>query len=232
LSLIVFEYMKSLNKIESNKSFNGKTNHLYGIGSIINGGYQDAVVWGSGLISNRIFWWRKGRSLDIKCCRGPLTREILLKNGYSCPEIYGDPALLMPYIYEPQNISKKYETVLVRHCSVNMNEDNVDIVKKLNIVTNDYAYFIDTLYQAKKVVSSSLHGIILAEVYGIPAVFLHENNLDLTKYKDYYYSTGREKFPIAKSIKEALELEPLPIPDFKEIQKKLVETFPSDLFAR
>lgn len=31
---------------------------------------------------------------------------------------------------------------------------------------------------------------------------------DITKYKDWYYSTGRKLFPVAKDIDEALVLKP------------------------
>ena len=51
-------------------------------------------IWGAGII-NRV------DVLDIKfkkihAVRGPLTRQKLIDKGYKCPEIYGDPALLLP----------------------------------------------------------------------------------------------------------------------------------------
>lgn len=50
----------------------GRTSHLYAIGSIIDSGYQDAVVWGSGLLRGKDrYWWRSLRKLDIRAVRGP-----------------------------------------------------------------------------------------------------------------------------------------------------------------
>lgn len=231
LSTIVVEYVKDLYGISSNISVDGKTKHLYGVGSIVDGGYQDATVWGSGVISNRLFWWRKKRRLDIRCCRGPLTRNIIIKNGYVCPEIYGDPALLMPLIYQPQSREKKSNIILIHHCSVISNTTTESDIPVLSIVTDDYKSFIDSICQAKKVISSSLHGIILAEAYGIPAVFLYENGLDMTKFEDYYLSTGRRDFPIAHTIAEAKCIEASLIPDFTDMREKLIRAFPVDLYA-
>lgn len=80
--------------------------------------------------------------------------------------------------------------------------------------------YVDQLCSAERVISSSLHGIILAESYGIPAVlYLPEEvkgNLTLYKYRDYYYGTGRYEFPIAKTIQEALQITPCMLPDLKE----------------
>lgn len=231
LSTIVVEYVKDLYGISSNVSVDGKTKHLYGVGSIVDGGYQDATVWGSGVISNRLFWWRKKRRLDIRCCRGPLTRNIIIKNGYVCPEIYGDPALLMPLIYQPQRRENKSKIILIHHCSVISNTTTENDIPVLSIVTDDYKSFIDSICQAKKVISSSLHGIILAEAYGIPAVFLYENGLDMTKFEDYYLSTGRRDFPIAHTIAEAKCIEASLIPDFTDMREKLIRAFPVDLYA-
>ena len=42
--------------------------------------------------------------------------------------------------------------------------------------------------KAKLVISSSLHGIILAETYGIPAILLMDKvTNNMFKYNDYYY---------------------------------------------
>jgi pyruvyltransferase len=101
-------------------------------------------------------------------------------------------------------------------------------------LTTDYQSFIDSLCSAKRVISSSLHGIILAEAYGVPAVlFLPESthgNLTLYKYQDYYYGTGRFEFPVAKTIQEALLVEPCPLPELKPIQERLIQAFPVDLW--
>ena len=44
----------------------------------------------------------------------------------------------------------------------------------IDVKTSDYRKFITEICQSKLIISSSLHGIILAESYGIPAIFLNE----------------------------------------------------------
>lgn len=97
--------------------------------------------------------------------------------------------------------------------------------------TDDYMSAIDEICQYEKVISSSLHGIILAEAYGISAVFfrgLHKT-VDF-KYLDYYHSTGRTKIKVAENIDEALNMEPLPLPDLSSLLKGLLDSFPYDLW--
>lgn len=223
LSVVVVEYMKKRYNL---KDMTPKTHHLYAIGSIISFGYQDTTIWGSGLIYNKEnYWWSKWRKLDIRCVRGPKTREVLLKNGYDCPENYGDPAILMPLIYQPYSCEKKYEyTVVHHHFHLTGSED------ELSPLTNDWQGFIDRLVQSKLVISSSLHGIILAEAYRVPAIMLKEEGLDIFKFEDYYNSTGRVDFPIAENVEQALQMTPSVLPDFKKLQDNLIETFPVDLW--
>lgn len=224
LSPIVTEWMKKYYNIDTDH-YTKKIKHLYAIGSIINSGYQNATIWGSGILENRLFWWRFIRKLDIRCVRGPVTRDILLKNGYQCPKIYGDPAVLMPLIYMPK-CKKQYRYTVIHHHNV-FKQENVNSISPL---VKEYKYFIDRIVQSDLVISSSLHGIILAEAYGVPAIFLHEGNLNLTKYIDWYSSTGRKEFGIAKTVDEALSL-PIPkIPDFSEMRNNLIHSFPKDLW--
>lgn len=226
LSLIVVDHMKAQHNIHTDTAAKG-TKHLYAIGSIIDGGYQDATIWGSGLHrGRRRYWWRHLRKLDIRCVRGPETRSVLMDHGYACPEIYGDPAILMPLIYQPERVEKVYDYRVVPHMIFGTGYPNA-----LSPATNDWRAFIDEIVRSKLVISSSLHGIILAEAYGIPAILLHNNNLSLFKYKDYYSSTGRYTFPIAQSVEEALSMTPAEIPDFTNMQKNLIDVFPVDLWA-
>lgn len=216
-----------------------ETKHLYAIGSILLG-YQDMTVWGSGFgiditlssffklykISHKI----KHQKVDIRAVRGPETRRILLNMGYNCPEIYGDPAILLPLFY-PKKLKKRYDYTLIPHYSKNEKyRDNENFLDSFN---KDWKSFIDRIAASKLVISSSLHGIILAESYGVPAVMLKDTpHNDITKYKDWYYSTGRKLFPIAKSVEEALNLEPslLEKNTLQKMQDGLIETFPVDLW--
>ena len=102
----------------------------------------------------------------------------------------------------------------------------------VDILTADYRSFIDRIVKSGRVISSSLHGIILAEAYGVPAVLLNYQEIDLLKYYDYYYSTGRRNVKVASSIKEALETEPMELPDLSDMQKNLLDSFPYDLFEK
>lgn len=230
LSPVVVEYLKQRNGIRHDRSCNGKTRHLYAIGSIVDVAYQNATVWGSGILNGqRSLWWRKLRSLDIRCVRGPETRRVLIANGYQCPECYGDPAILLPLIYNPTldpTHIKTYEYRVIPHHSDGDTYENA-----LSPMVVDYQAFIDELTKCKRVISSSLHGIILAEAYGIPAVLL-KHNLNMFKYEDYYHSTGRYDFPIASTVEEALVIEPAPLPELKSLQENLIRAFPADLWAK
>lgn len=227
LSLIVCEYMLTKKNL-SFKDNVGKTKHLYGIGSIIQAGAQDATIWGSGLKNGNkelCYLSNKTRKLDIKLVRGPLTRKILSENGYKCSEKYGDPALLMPLIYKPKIEKTKDYLVILHHESI------LNISSYLSTITNDYKCFINELCSSRLIISSSLHGIILAEAYGIPAILLKDKaSNNLFKYEDYYNSTGRKKFPIADTVEDALKLVPPPIPCFESLQKNILESFPYELW--
>lgn len=205
------------------------TKHLYGIGSIIQGGAQNATIWGSGLKSgNKDFNWlvRLTRKLDVRLVRGPKTREVLIANGYDCPEKYGDPALILPLLYQPKNINKNKDYLVVLH-----HETSLNVKEYLSPICHGYKEFIDELCSAKLVISSSLHGIILAETYGIPAILLMDKATNnMFKYNDYYYSTGRYEYPIAKTVEEALRMKPAALPDFTELRNNILETFPYDLW--
>jgi pyruvyltransferase len=158
-----------------------------------------------------------------------LTREALQALGHKCPEVYGDPAVLMPLVYTPKTQRNTQDYVVVNHFL-----DNTEYENCVPILTTDYSGFIDKLYCAQRVISSSLHGIILAEAYGVPAVlFLPEATKDyltLYKYQDYYYGTGRKEFPVAHTIQEALSVKPCAIPNWKPIRENLIEAFPADLW--
>lgn len=227
LSTIVTDYMIDRNEIDKRKKLT-RTKHLYSIGSIIQGGAQNCVVWGSGFKNGNSdinLFIRLTRRIDVRLVRGPLTRDLLLKYRYKCPELYGDPAILLPMIYQPKVENIKEYTVVLHHDTIHQYDNSIETL------TDDFTNFINMLCSSKLVISSSLHGIILAESYGIQAILLKDKSTqNLFKYKDYYFSTNRYNFPIANSIEEALTTKPLEVPDFTKIRENIINTFPSDLW--
>jgi hypothetical protein len=169
-----------------------KKSYLMAIGSIMNYTQPKATVWGSGIIS------RKDQFSNATFCavRGPLSRKRILELGYSCPEIYGDPAILLPNYYNP-TIEKKYEYGFIPHY---VDQDIVDTwhgdqdeVNVLNLINDDVLYTTDRILECKRVISSSLHGVIVAQAYGIPAIWVQFSDKlsgDNVKYDDYFLSVG------------------------------------------
>lgn len=233
----IYKFMLDRKKIPANKSVK-KTIHLLTIGSVLGMGKFDAVVWGSGfhMIQN-VLSMQKFRcfiKLDIRAVRGPVTRQLLENLGYDCSTAaMGDPAIIMPLIYKPNRTEKKYDYSIVEHFKTKNKLSEQSQFHHISVKTSDYKKFIDELIASKVVISSSLHGIILAETYGVPAIFMnpnHQMDQQLMKYLDWYYSTGRDNIITAHSVEEALTMKPMPLPDLSELRKDLISAFPYDIW--
>ena len=215
--------------------------HLFTVGSnifgsSIKGNYQDATIWGSGILKEplrheAIAQRLSRRKLDIRAVRGPLSREVLLRFGHKCPEVYGDPAILMPLFYQPKSEKKYKYNIVSQFVHEQEFHETHPNERMISMNTDNYKYVIDEIVSSELIFSSSLHGIILAESYGVPAIFFRGlgKRIDF-KYLDYYYSTGRTDIRISESFEEALNREPLPIPDLSELRQGLLDSFPYDLW--
>lgn len=134
--------------------------------------------------------------------RGKKTRNILINAGFECPEVYGDPALLMPMLYTPQKCEDKYRVGVICHYVheelPGFLKNDLDCVKKIHINRSydKITEFIDEVCSCDYIISSSLHGLIIANAYGVPAVrmivkghSLHPNKSGQDrqnfKYEDY-----------------------------------------------
>lgn len=161
---------------------------------------KDSIIWGSGIINKNEINKIKDKPLSIRSVRGPKTREILLNLGIPCPPKYGDPALLFPLIYKA-NIDKKYHIGVIPHF-IDVNNPCVEELlknKSMHLIkVNNYIRwqdFIDEICSCDIVMSSSLHGIIIAEAYGIPAIWTkfgeYVNGWDF-KFIDFYESIEKK----------------------------------------
>ena len=158
---------------------------------------QNSIIWGSGIVY-------PGRELSAKpkkvlAVRGPLTRQYLLERGIDCPEIYGDPALLFPRYYQP-TVQKKYRLGIIPHFRDKKNplieklEQNpsVKIIDVENI--QPWHQFIDDICSCDFIASSSLHGLIIADAYNIPNLWIELPNGESKRFafQDYLQSVSRE----------------------------------------
>lgn len=241
LSEVVYEYMCKYYGIKPSATV-AKTKHLYAIGSILFFENQDAVVWGTGCMHDlkknlyNVMHQKYMRKLDVRAVRGPYTRKVLMNLGIKCPKIYGDPAMLMPLIYQSHKQIDNKVLVITHLKDKNIEAEKLSSnIVYTDMITNDWKSKVDLIASSKLIISSSLHGIVLAESYGVPAILLKPNmEGDLFKYKDYYLGTGRkqEDIPMADTIQEALEynVNNIKVPDVAGIQKNLIESFPIDIW--
>ncbi|QIO08020.1 polysaccharide pyruvyl transferase family protein [Acinetobacter lanii] len=183
------------------KNIKSVSNTIFSVGSIIHHLPNESgqiTVWGSGLIkpiSWRKRWSLKKKMKDVEfiAVRGRLTyQEITSKLKTKVPEVFGDPALLLPKYYQP---TKKQATkiVLCPHYSHYDELKNKFLdYEDINVIDlkRDPRKVIDDITNAEICISSSLHGLIIAQTYGIPWIWLRfkDNRLsgDSFKFHDFY----------------------------------------------
>lgn len=166
------------------------------IGSLLRWADRNTIVWGTGYqyLNKKV----KEQPLKICAVRGKLTREQLLQQGFDCPEIYGDPALLLPRFYKTTTKAKFKLGVMPHYVdqgSVILNkfrqENGVFFINALSPVEK----VIDDINSCERIASSCLHGIIVADAYGIPSTWIKLSDRvkgDGFKFRDYFSSVGRK----------------------------------------
>lgn len=173
-----------------------KTNkaNLLAIGSIIHHASKDSIVWGSGIIDHE----QHIQKADFRAVRGPKTKNYLLKFGYECPEAYGDPAVLLPDHYHPQ-VEKKYKFGVVPHYHDYEKALKIfaqrEEVKVVDLLTLEVEATTREILECDQILSTSLHGLIVAHAYRIPAVWIKMSDKlfgNDIKFLDYLESVEME----------------------------------------
>jgi pyruvyltransferase len=205
---------------------------LLALGSILFFAEEGDVLWGTGM--NAKFYDKKDfcfTNLDVRAVRGPLTRQFLIDNFHiNVPEIYGDPALLIPHLFPEfkPNEHPRFSHVILPHYS-DMHLFPKEEYPNVIYPTEPWDVVIEKILDSHFVISSSLHGIIVAEAFGIPAKYVRLSQSEPEfKYRDYYLGTGRSSCKFATSIDEALEQGGEP-PFTCDLQR-LYDAFPFDYF--
>ena len=222
---------------------------LLAIGSVLRYADADATVWGTGASSRDV---KVNIQAEFRAVRGPITRSLVLAAGGRCPEVYGDPALLLPLLYEPARPVARAKLGLILHH--NHLPDHLDIAGDVRLIDirrvgyDQIEAFLDEVCACAAIISTSLHGLIAAHAYGIPTRWADVDDGasgvvpgDGMKFLDYFQSVGldgvtgplvlRPELPISAAT--ASECTELPTPErLADLRKGLLASAPFPLLER
>ena len=195
---------------------------LLAAGSIIpNKLCENDIVWGSGSLRENHFTLPKGSK--VYAVRGKLTRNLIEQD---ISEVYGDPAILMPQIYNPKVLKIRRVGYLPHFTDYWYIRGRYGSKHTIPIL-QDPKETIRRMLQYEMIITSSMHGVILAEAYGIPVVWAklidpiyRKEKGDEFKFRDYFSVTNRkissvpwEDAVITKNVIERKTTDPNPLLD-------------------
>ncbi|MBS7577279.1 MULTISPECIES: polysaccharide pyruvyl transferase family protein [unclassified Enterococcus] len=196
-------------------------------------------IWGSGMMLD----YQKtedNNNLTFHAVRGEITRKQLGSKWQNIA--LGDPGLLCSLIYTNE-VEKLDKIGIILHFS----DEKQSLMDKVNSESEKYLLIsvkqepekvADLIKQCKLILSSSLHGLIVADSFGIPNIHVPLSNLNGNggkygnKFLDYYSAIGKDyQFLAADLIFDAAAHAQVitnyqKISTLKDIQEKLINSFP------
>lgn len=222
----VFPYMLLQEGIPFSWTHHSEHKKIISTGSIIGiGSKKDTIIWGSGII-------------DVNQKMHPEAIPYSVRGKYSAmacnsPNIsLGDPALALPHFFKKEkyvNIKREPVIGLIPHliefddCVNHLKERGT--LKKykiihLNAVHNhpNYENFLRELLSCERIISTSLHGLVIANAFGIPAAWWKYSNKlmgDDIKFIDYSSAFNHE----IEKHEKIEEISNFWCPDEREIER-------------
>ena len=195
------------------------------IGSEITRGVmrKNDVVWGYG--GKQLKQMVVPEGTKILATRGKKTAALLQDTEVS---VFGDPALLMPKVYKAPKRTEEYNIGIIPHFTDAKYFTRIrhPKAKMFNILDDKYK-IINDMHKCKVILSTSLHGCIVAEAYGIPVVWIKPKGSIVGglefKWNDYFSATGRpEQKPY--QLPDPITLESLGQAKFSTLPKLVFDT--------
>lgn len=236
------------NKYNIKLFYDDKNPQIYGIGSLLHMIPNEFIgyIWTTGFMYPTRQLLLKNSPLAV---RGYLSKKQFINDTSNTA--VGDGGLLLERIYKPKIRSSIRYTlgIMPNYCDIiNMRDDPIeeyDVFNHPDVIFIDPRNYIDTvindIYSCDNILSSSLHGLVIADSYGInnSCFYSRETNIaihsmqDSFKFKDYYsiFDTEFRKdkiLPLNKntSFEECLtSVKTFNKPNIEQVKYHLEKTF-------
>lgn len=216
----ILEPLLGYHPLRSHRNATGK---LLTVGSIMHRLRGQDVVWGAGIISPTHFPNPIPPGVVFHAVRGPLTRKVLKTAGADVPVVYGDPALFISHLVPRAEQKVTHELGVIPHYNdmegVVAHVGGRADIKVINIC-GGFQEVIDQVCSCERILSSTLHGLILGDCYAKQAAWWRINGGSKLvgrdfKFKDYLLGTNRSPTSTDTfgSVPERADIEWLPPPD-------------------
>ena len=184
---LVTPYMMRKDGVEPEYVGPMESGKVLGVGSTIRYAQAGDMVWTSGIM-------RAGEGGDpgavYGAVRGPLTAEAMGLAGLPM----GDGALCLPRYFQAEPVGFWELGVVPHYIDLPHRDewpDGWDTARVISPLTTDIERFIDLVTGCDRIESSSLHGCVIAEAYGIPWKWVRVGdrlNGDDSKFRDFQLS--------------------------------------------
>ncbi|MBP0495698.1 polysaccharide pyruvyl transferase family protein [Pararoseomonas indoligenes] len=196
LNPVLVSYLAQRPVLHAKELPSGTEESIYSaIGSHLSKSNANWTVWGTGFIDSADTI--KAAPREIAAVRGPLSRRKLQELDVDCPEIFGDAAIFFPCMHQPPR-EVRWELGVIQHVReagvVPLPAQDEFLSVKVIDITGELTAVIDEITSCRRIVSSSLHGIIASHSFGVPATWVKFSDKpvgDGFKFKDYWASVGR-----------------------------------------
>lgn len=224
---------------------------LIGVGSIIDAYYRKRGgkkfeflrkrpwrtlhVWGAGFMSagTPALW---PQQIEYHAVRGELSKSRVAPNNDIA---LGDPAILLPLIWPKKNAATSEVTIIPHFATYRNFMDRYAASlprhwRILNLLGSPWE-ISEAISRADLVVSSSLHGLIVADAYGVPSIWMEPHGKikgDGFKFADYFSFRGApiegpvDLDSLLKSPKGIAKTACVPASPSDETIDRLIRSFP------
>jgi pyruvyltransferase len=168
--------------------------HYVAIGSILRHTSAQSHVWGAGSFGTEdpSEFTAGARYSGV---RGPLSRVRLRAQGITVPKVFGDPALLVPAYFAPRVRKTHTYGVVARWSERRVLEAQLGPdVRLIDLGTTDVEGVIEAMLSCRFIVTGSLHGLVMADAYGIPSAWRMAKGAEGGAFKFFDYFSSVDKF--------------------------------------